>query len=215
MRSHFLRACKPPDTGPGHYTIETGAFLSHTSGVSSVSVPYPTGIQAGDLLVILTSQGSDRIASAPGWDLRGVATGYTNCLCKDADGTETGNVTVTFAGGITTVGGSMLRVRHSSGRHIHPTKIRAWSSSDPVVIDTYFWDGEDGPLATRCMLLQYSMNADRTLVTGPGAEYSLIGSRTARYVCWTYMREQPPDNLQVTADWNGTMGARFLCFNLD
>lgn len=89
-------------------------------GTTSLSIPYPASIAAGDLLVVFISNkypangpttpaGFTRPTNGQGQGgagASGIDTGqvFSTCLVKEADGTETGNLAVTITSGNSAVG---------------------------------------------------------------------------------------------------------------
>jgi hypothetical protein len=95
-------------------SVGTATFSS--GSVSSVAIPYPSGISSGDLLVLLAGERDDFGISTPtDWTLidslqQNTVTG-ANVFYKRATGSESGSLTVSRGGsGTAPMGGCMIRV---------------------------------------------------------------------------------------------------------
>lgn len=102
---------------PGNYVIAVGGAATVNS---NVTVPYPSGIESGDLLIIIRWNYSWPITGyvdPAGWDTtyRGA---FGGGYWKIADGTETGSVTFKNNSGSGNADASMLRIRMDTGRSI-------------------------------------------------------------------------------------------------
>ena len=119
----------PPSPPSGSIAFGTAGAAS-TGGTTSISVAYPSGITAGDLLVLtVVNRPSTSTPSTPtGWT---AVTNYTQTggkgseaadsgivrstiFIKEADGTESGNLSVTISGG-TSAFGRMFRYTKGTG----------------------------------------------------------------------------------------------------
>jgi hypothetical protein len=81
---------------PLNFSVDSGDIISISS--TSASVPYPSDIQAGDLLVVeglIQSSGSN--GSAAGWTNLLPGSGFITRIYKTAVGNETGSLTVSWA----------------------------------------------------------------------------------------------------------------------
>lgn len=81
-----------------------GAILEQTTASTTWNVPYPSGISAGDMLIVHISAGSNISTTLPsGWTLIAKDTTTTSTrialIYKIATGSETGNLAVTMASG--------------------------------------------------------------------------------------------------------------------
>lgn len=107
MLAHGLRAA-----ATGKFTLASGTVVYSTG--STASVAYPSGIQAGDLLIVHgLVQSATLYGTASGWtELIGAGT-YGTFLYKRATGSESGSLTVSMGGSVGAVT-AMTLVRHSS-----------------------------------------------------------------------------------------------------
>lgn len=100
MGHRILYIPKPISGIPIPYYHSTGGIA--TGNGASISVPYPEGIEEGDMLIlhVLTKSGTMKINQPSGWFATyggniGSVVAFVNYR-KFTDGTETGNLTVTF-----------------------------------------------------------------------------------------------------------------------
>lgn len=109
-----------------------GSAGASVSGTTSVSVPYPASISAGDLLVlgVANKYPNNGPTTPTGWRLlsncqgsggqgaSGADTGstYATIFVKEADGTESGNLSVTITSGNSAVG-AMVRYTKGAGKN--------------------------------------------------------------------------------------------------
>ena len=105
------------------------AGATTTAGTTTGSVAFPTGILKGELLVLYAGNrpSASTFATPAGWTLMATATGGAGAeaadtgimrgtvFTKEADGTETGNLTVTITGG-TSIGAKILRYTKTTGK---------------------------------------------------------------------------------------------------
>jgi hypothetical protein len=106
-------ALRPAQLPPNNFAI-VGGTIAYTSGNSSLNVAYPSGIQANDLLVVLGYiNGATSFGTISGWTNLGSSGSYDVTSWKVADGTESGTVSVTWAGSVGAVI-SMFRIRHTT-----------------------------------------------------------------------------------------------------
>lgn len=115
------------------------------TGTTSLAVPYPSGIAAGDLLVlgIANKYPANAPTTPAGWTLRsggqtsggsgasGVDTGsvYASQYYRLADGTESGNLSVTITSGNAAVG-VILRFSPAAGYTLDTANMQASNGSD-------------------------------------------------------------------------------------
>jgi hypothetical protein len=96
------------ETGP--YSVAMGTPGRLSSAGTSASVGYPSGITAGDLLVIFGYIQGNTTANTPsGWS-NTFNIPFDPCFTKIADGTETGSLTISWSGSFTAAIG-MIRVK--------------------------------------------------------------------------------------------------------
>jgi hypothetical protein len=112
IRSLFEQRASLPQATP-EYTVFAGGISTVDS--TNLTVPFPVGIQAGDLLIIDGYVNANAVASTPsGW----AATfneAYHPCFFKTATGSETGSVTVPKNTTTTTARAQMYVVRVTAG----------------------------------------------------------------------------------------------------
>lgn len=107
--------------------IAFGASGAAAAGTTSLSVPYPTGITAGQMLVLAIATKSGTIPIVPtDWTIRATDTGGAGSgvdqgqitafiLTKEADGFESGNLSVSLPSGNSSLG-RMFRYTKAAGK---------------------------------------------------------------------------------------------------
>lgn len=91
-----------------------GSTTQGTTGATTLAVAYPTGLQAGDLLVIIAASNSTVTYTATGFTAAlngGTTMGFV--ASKVADGTETGSITVSCSSAVAW-SAHMLLIRNAS-----------------------------------------------------------------------------------------------------
>ncbi len=107
-----------PSGGAGEVRFEGCTEAKNSSNVTSVSVPYPAGINSGDLLIIhVATDGNEGFQTPSGWiKLVDENQGGANLAAfkRIADGTEAGNETINWGSGETVLA-TMLRFSQTTG----------------------------------------------------------------------------------------------------
>jgi len=87
-----------------------------SSSATSVLVPYPSGIEAGDRLFVTgLANNSGAVGTISGWTTLSVAGDYGVDNKKVADGTESGTVALSVGATARNIAAGMFAIRHSSG----------------------------------------------------------------------------------------------------
>lgn len=164
-----------------------------TSGTTSLSVPHPSGIAAGNLLVLVVGNKYPTAgpATPAGWSLAAQATGglggqaadsgavYSTVFVKVATGSESGNLSVTLAG----ANSSMARMfRYVKTGASWDTAATTGADSVPNLAWSVIGAANPGLTAGDVLLLSSSLNCDRVngwtqSVTATGATF---GTRVER-----------------------------------
>lgn len=101
------------DNALNSVTVTNGTAVSALNNPASISVPYPSNIEAGDLLIVIGSHNDqDSTTQAPtGWTAD-QASEFEYLFSKTATGTESGSLTITLnSGGTSEAVGQMYLVK--------------------------------------------------------------------------------------------------------
>lgn len=161
----------------------TFTFLSTTpvyvSTGTSASIPYPTGVQAGDLLIIVGMiQNATAIGTSSGWTSVIGAGSYGTAICKTAVGGETGSVAVSW-GVSTPTTHTMVVVRHSSGKTpLFELNNAAYGTNPSLPLTT-----PSGSYTQAIHLVNYTDNSAINM-SALNANLTLLQYRTTSYGSW-------------------------------
>lgn len=160
----------PPADATGGLRFNT----AQATGTTSLSVAYPPSIRPGDLLVLaIANKHSPNVPSTPsGWTAPsnnqatgtsgsdGVDTGsvYTTVFTKIADGTESGNVSVTVTSGNSSTG-RILQLRAASGK-VWSTALASGNDETPGTGWSVTAGSDPGITAGDIVLTVSGMNSD-------------------------------------------------------
>jgi len=179
MKSKQLRAA---GLG-GDYEIAGGTVASVTTSITSLSVAYPSGIQAGDLLVMLgttANPGSFVYTSASGWT-QILVDPYAINFWKIATGSETGSQTVTYSQACNGGGAQMFRIRRTSKNRLAVYDyISHYASTFNVAPPLQRFNGIDLMLYTLC-----TPGGDRTISSAPTG-FTAITIKTTNVPMFSY-----------------------------
>lgn len=174
--------------------VAFGAAGNATTGTTSLSVPYPTGIAAGDLLILVV--GNKYPTNGPttpsGWTLAGQGSGglgtagadsgqvYNTIFVKQALGTESGNLTVT----LTAANTSMARMFRYIKAAAASWNYAATTGSDNTAGTTWSVTGAANPgiISGDILIVGSSLNGNRVTqwtesVTATGATFANAAER--------------------------------------
>ncbi len=161
--------------------VGAGATAAGTTGIN---IPYPTGLIAGDMLIIMVANKypNNGPATPAGWTqvgqhsagsgVAGADSGscYVTIICKESDGTETGNRSVTVASGNSSIG-KMIAIRKPADGVWAPLAISTSSITTPATNSTTQFSGL--PVIINDFLLAvYAVNSDGQTFSG----YTLIAT---------------------------------------
>lgn len=175
-------ALRPVQKLPNNFDI-VGGTIAYTAGNPSLNVAYPSDIQANDLLVVLGYiNGATSFGTISGWTNLGASGSYDVVSWKVADGTESGTVSVTWAGSVGAVI-SMFRIRHSTTNpSTYDSQIGAYGTSPSVTLTT------PASYTDVCHIVLYVNNGTINGFIPNGALVSL-NSRTTSYAYRSYKIE--------------------------
>jgi hypothetical protein len=183
--------------------IGAGALVART-GTGSANIPYPTGIQANDILVIVSEASDGGIGAPPGWTQRANNTlGSSGTICsvawKRATGSESGSFSVDDGGGV--IDHWMARMfcfrgAVTSGDPFNASSTSSSAASTSVtfptvtttadnclILNCLTWADDDaGPLAgapTNASLANLTERADGGALNGNGGGIVLITGEKA------------------------------------
>lgn len=158
-----------------------GTPTKYTSG-SSVAVPYPSSVSAGDLLICYVANGSNRAWTVPaGWTSawNGGFLIYAGCFWKVATGSESGTLSVSAAGAITEGAAVMIAVQGTSA--VYPTQTNTTTTDagvDLVFTNTTATATNQNLLGLNRMVLAMTYTSDDVAHTHPVA-YTTIAETSA------------------------------------
>lgn len=124
--------------GDGYAVLE-GTATTGAASASSHSVNLPSGIQAGDFLLVYIRAGNTNINITPpgDWTIHGTemdANGTSILICKTASGSEGASISVTFSGA-RTLAAVAMRFSGQSGYHsTSPANVNTTGDPPELVI---------------------------------------------------------------------------------
>jgi hypothetical protein len=175
-------ALRPRQKPQNNFDI-VGGTIAYTAGNPSLNVAYPSDIQANDLLLVLGYiNGATSFGTISGWTNLGASGSYDVVSWKVADGTESGTVSVTWAGSVGAVI-SMFRIRHiTTNPSTYDSQTGVYATSPSVTLTT------PSSYTDVCHIVLYVNNGT---INGFSPNSSLVplNSRTTSYAYLSYKVE--------------------------
>jgi hypothetical protein len=198
-------ALRPQGLPPNNFTI-VGGDVAYTAGATSLSVAYPSGIQANDLLVVVgLVQSATLFGTITGWTNLGSSGAFDVTSWKVADGTESGSVTVNFSGSVA-ANASMFRIRHSTTNPpTFGTVTGAYATSPSVTLPI------PSSYTAVCHILNYRNSGT---INGflPNNRLSLLNSRTTSYAYYGYEIEDAAGQVITSTTTNSVTLAAYTIY---
>lgn len=196
-----LSPVKPPPPPPPNNFDIVGGSVVYGSSVTSLSVAYPSDIQANDLLLVLGYVNSATFyGTVSGWtNLNGTGS-YGVVSWKVADGTESGTVTVDLTGA-STANAAMFRIRHvTTNPPTFGSGTGVYATSPSVTLTT------PSSYTDVCHIVLYVNNGT---IGGfvPNPRLSLLTSRTTSYAYYGYEIEDAAGEV-ITSTTTNSITAR-------
>lgn len=168
-----------------------GSSASAGVGTSSISVAYPAGIAAGQLLLLCVANKypNNSPATPAGWSLisnaqqsggagsAGIDTGtvYSTVFIREADGSETGSVTVSITSGNSAIG-RMFSYQKAAGTIWSYAAANGSMNTQSTTLSITF-NVDPGIIAADVVVVSSALNTDGATFTSHGLSGPGIGTK--------------------------------------